>query len=212
MPITKEQLQSIMKNCNVDLWIDPLNVAMDRFEINTPTRMAAFLAQVAHESGETSQLSEKLSYSSADRLCTVWPKRFPTPESAAPYVKNPQALASHVYANRGGNGDEPSGDGWRYRGRGLIQLTFKDNYRLAEKALGLPLLDDPDQAATPEIAALTAANYWQQHGLNALADHQPDDDDEADFVEISIRINGGRVGLPQRKQYWELAKTALNVG
>lgn len=212
MQLTKEQLQEIMPNCDADTWIEPLNVAMDQFEINTPTRMAAFLAQVAHESAETTCLTERLSYSRADRLCAVWPKRFPTLNSAAPYVKNPEGLANLVYANRGGNGNAASGDGFRYRGRGLFQLTFKDNYQLAGDALGLPLVEDPDSVAIPDVAALTAAHYWQRLGLNALADHQPGDDDMADFEEISIRINGGRVGLPARKRYWVQAQAVLGVG
>jgi len=212
MQLTKDQLKAVMPQCNADQWIDPLNAAMEQFEINTPTRMAAFLAQLAHESMETTHLTEGLSYSRAERLCAVWPKRFPAPASAAPYVKNPEKLANFVYASRGGNGDEASGDGWRYRGRGLFQLTFKDNCRLAGDALNLPLVDEPDRVTTPEVAALTAANYWQRLGLNALADHQPGDDDVKDFEQISIRINGGRVGLPERKLYWAKAQAVLNIG
>lgn len=209
MSLTQDQLKAIMPRCDAGQWIDPLNAAMERFEINTPSRMAAFLAQLAHESAETTRLTEGLSYSRAERLCAVWPKRFPTPASAAPYVRNPQALANFVYANRGGNGDKSSGDGWRYRGRGLFQLTFKDNYRLAGDALNLPLAADPDLVTTPAVAALTAASFWQRLGLNALADHQPGDDDMKDFEQISIRINGGRTGLPERKRYWAKAQAVL---
>ena len=209
MPLTQAQLKSIMPRCDADQWVDPLNAAMERFEINTPARMAAFLAQLAHESTETTCLTEGLTYSRAERLCKVWPKRFPTLASAAPYVKNPQKLANYVYAGRGGNGNETSGDGWRYRGRGLFQLTFKDNYRLAGEALNLPLVDDPDRVTTAAVAALTAAHYWQRLGLNALADHQPGDDDVKDFEGISIRINGGRTGLMERKKYWATAQAVL---
>ncbi len=212
MPLTQDQLQAIMPLCDTGKWIDPLNAAMERFEIDTPSRMAAFLAQLAHESTETTRLTEGLFYSKAERLCKVWQKRFPTPASAEPYVKNPQKLANFVYAGRGGNGNEASGDGWRYRGRGLFQLTFRDNYRLAGETLNLPLVDDPDRVVIPEVAALTAANYWQRLGLNALADHQPGDDDVKDFEQISIRINGGRTGLPERKRYWATAQTVLRNG
>ncbi len=209
MQLTHDQLKAIMPRCDADQWLIPLNAAMARFEINTPPRIAAFLAQIAHESAETTRLTEGLYYTSAKRLCAVWPKRFPTTASAVPYIKNPEKLANFVYANRGGNGDVSSGDGYRYRGRGLFQLTFRDNYRLAGEALNLPLIEDPDQATLPGIAALTAASYWQRLGLNALADHQPGDDDVKDFVEISIRINGGRVGLAERKRYWARAQKTL---
>lgn len=212
MQITGSQLKAVMPLCEADKWAAPLNAAMERFEINTPARIAAFLAELAHESTEMTKLTEGLFYSRAERLCKVWPKRFPTPASAEPYVKNSQKLANFVYAGRGGNGNQTSGDGYRYRGRGLFQLTFKDNYRLAGEALGLPLVENPDLATTPEVAALTAAHYWQRLGLNALADHQPGDDDEKDFEQISIRINGGRTGLPERKRYWAKAREALAAG
>jgi len=211
MQLTKNQLKAAMPLCDTDKWLAPLNNAMDQFEINTPDRAAAFLAQLAHESAETTRLTEGLSYSRADRLCTVWPKRFPTPAAAEPYVKNPEKLANFVYANRGGNGDAASGDGYRYRGRGLFQLTFRDNYRLAGDALNLALIANPDLVLTPDVAALTAAHYWQRLGLNVLADHQPGDDDMKDFEQISIRINGGRVGLPERKKYWTQAQIALGI-
>lgn len=212
MQLTREQLKGIMPRCNDGLWVAPLNGAMAQFEINTPARAAAFLAQLAHESAETTRLEEGLSYSTADRLCKVWPRRFPTLASAEPYVKNPEKLANQVYANRGGNGDTASGDGYRYRGRGLFQLTFRDNYRLAGDALKTDLVAKPELVATPEFASLTAAHYWQRLGLNALADHQPGDDDIKDFEQISIRINGGRVGLAERKKYWAIAQAILVAG
>lgn len=211
MQLTEKQLKTIMPRCDTGIWIAPLNDAMARFEIDTPDRAAAFLAQLAHESAETTRLTEGLSYSRPERLCAVWPKRFPTTSAALPYVKNPEKLANFVYANRGGNGDAASGDGYRYRGRGLFQLTFKDNYRLAGDALNIALVDTPDLVATPPVAALTAAHYWQRLGLNALADHQPGDDDVKDFEQISIRINGGRVGLAERKKYWAQAQAALGI-
>jgi putative chitinase len=211
MLLTKEHLNAIMPRCDAALWVAPINAATQRFEINTPTRLAAFLAQLAHESSETTRLSEGLSYSKVEYLQKAWPTRFPTPASAAPYLNQPQKLANFVYAGRGSNGNPASGDGYRYRGRGLFQLTSRDNYRLAGKALNLPLVDNPDLVLQPEVAALTAAHFWQSLGLNMLADHQPGDDDVKDFEKISIRINGGRNGLPERKKYWAQAKTVLGV-
>ena len=209
MKITAQQLKMIMPKCNTDQWLNPLNQAMTQFEINTSSRIAAFLAQVAHESVETTILSENLNYS-ALRLTQVWPQRFPSVAMAQAYAKNPEKLANFVYAGRGGNGNSASGDGWRYRGRGLFQLTTKDNYRLAGQALALPLVDKPDLLLSPEVAALTAAQFWQRLGLNVLADHQVGDNDEKDFEKISIKINGGKVGLAERKKYWQLAKKTLN--
>jgi putative chitinase len=209
MKIKAQQLKAIMPKCNTDQWLNPLNQAMAKFEINTSSRIAAFLAQVAHESVETTILSENLNYS-ALRLTQVWPQRFPSVAMAQAYAKNPEKLANFVYAGRGGNGNSASGDGWRYRGRGLFQLTTKDNYRLAGQALSLPLVDKPDLLLLPEVAALTAAQFWQRLGLNVLADHQVGDNDEKDFEKISIKINGGKVGLAERKRYWQLAKKVLN--
>ena len=209
MKVTAQQLKIIMPKCNTDQWLNALNQAMTKFEINTSARIAAFLAQVAHESSETTTLSENLNYS-ALRLTQVWPQRFPSVVLAQAYAKNPEKLANFVYAGRGGNGSSASGDGWRYRGRGLFQLTTKDNYRLAGQALSLPLVDKPDLLLLPEVAALTAAQFWQRLGLNVLADHQVGDNDEKDFEKISIKINGGKVGLAERKRYWQLAKKTLN--
>ncbi|MDO9177736.1 MAG: glycoside hydrolase family 19 protein [Agitococcus sp.] len=209
MKITAQHLKTIMPKCNTDQWLNPLNQAMTQFEINTSSRIAAFLAQVAHESAETTVLSENLNYS-ALRLTQVWPHRFSTLAVAQNYAKNPEKLANFVYAGRGGNGNKASGDGWRYRGRGLFQLTTKDNYRFVGQALALPLVDKPDLLLSPEVAALTAAQFWQRLGLNVLADHQMGDNDEKDFEKISIKINGGKVGLVERKKYWQLAKKTLN--
>ena len=191
-------------------WIDALNAAMLRYEINTPARAAAFLAQTAHESGEFRRLVENLSYSAAG-LCKTWPKRFSTLDIAKPYERKPELLANYVYAKRLGNGDVASGDGWRFRGRGLIQLTGRGNYRSCGAAIVLPLETEPERLETPEAAAMAAAQFWQSRGLNHLADDQNDDNDDEDFVAITRIINGGIAGLTARRTYWMRAKIALGI-
>jgi putative chitinase len=139
----------------------------------------------------------------------VWPKRFPTLEKAQEYARQPEKLANYVYAKRLGNGDVDSGDGWRYRGRGLIQLTGRANYQSAGRALSRPFEAQPELLEDPAEAAMSAAHFWQSRGLNELADDRNDDNDDADFVRISVIINGGRVGLPERRESWAKAKAAL---
>lgn len=197
--LTADKLKKALPLCpDPDAWAKALAPALDRYEINTHDRICSFLAQVGHESGQFRTLVESLTYSTAARLMKVFPKRFPTLASAAPYVKNPQGLANFVYANRLGNGDAASGDGFRYRGRGLIQLTGKSNYIAAGKAIGVDLVNHPDSLVEPPYAALSAAWFWQSHGLNALADDKTGDSDLEDFREITRRINGGYVGLQER--------------
>ena len=125
------------------------------------------------------------------------------------YERNPELLANYVYAKRLGNGDAASGDGWRFRGRGLIQLTGRGNYRSCGLAVTLPLETEPEQLETPEAAALAAAQFWQSRGLNHLADDQNDDNDDEDFVAITKVINGGTAGLTARRMYWVRAKAVL---
>lgn len=209
--ITEAQLKQIMPtSSNTAVWIKALNEAMERFEINTHHRGAAFLAQIAHESGELGRLVENLNYS-AKRLMQVWPSRFSTLAKAQHYERNPEKLANYVYADRLGNGDEASGDGWKFRGRGLIQVTGRGNYQKAAKALGLALEQQPELLEQPGPAALSAAQFWQSHDLNEFADDRNNENDAADFVTISIRINGGRAGLNERKRYWQKAKSVLGI-
>lgn len=127
-------------------------------------------------------------------MLKVWPKRFPTPEKAAEYERNPEKLANYVYASRLGNGDTTSGDGWRFRGRGLIQVTGRGNYRSVRSGIGLDLEASPELLEQSEAAALSAAFFWKSHGLNELADDRNDDNDDEDFVTITVRINGGKEG------------------
>jgi putative chitinase len=205
--ITRDQLQGIMPNADSEAWTDVLNDAMARHAISNPRREAAFLAQIAVESRELRTLVENLNYS-AQRLTAVWPKRFPSLAAAAPYEHNPERLASRVYANRLGNGDEVSGDGWRFRGRGLIQVTGRDNYRRVGQALALPLEAQPELLEQPQPAALSAASFWQSRGLNELAD---DCTDDGRFVAICEAVNGGDAGLDERRAHWASAKRALGI-
>jgi putative chitinase len=180
-------------------WIDAINQTFEYFDISTPEQQASFLGQCGHESAGFTALVENLNYR-AESLCKVWTKRFPTLESAQPYHRNPEAIANHVYANRMGNGDEQSGDGWAYRGRGLIQLTGRDNYRACGEALGVDLESDPDLVSTPQFAALSAGWFWSTHGLNRIAE---------DIVAVTKKINGGTHGLDDRVARTERALNAL---
>jgi putative chitinase len=208
--LTQTQLRAFLPRVpSATPWTAALNAAMVRFEINSPDRAAAFLAQVAHESAELQRLVENLSYT-AKRLMQVWPKRFPILAAALPYERQPERLANYVYAKRLGNGDETTGDGWRFRGRGLLQITGRGNYRATGLALQLPLEARPELLETPAVAALAAAQFWQSRGLNQLADDRNDDNDDEDFVTITVTINGGRVGLDARRLYWTRAKAAMS--
>lgn len=185
--ITAEQLKEIHI---AEDWLEPLNEAMHRYEINTPLRMAAFIGQCAHESGNFKSLQENLNYS-AESLCRVWPSRFPTLESAQPYHRNPDKIANKVYGGRMGNGTEETEEGSLYKGRGLIQLTGKDNYRLASDALGEDFVSSPDLVCGFKHAALTAAWFWNKRGLNKEADAK-------DYTAMTKKINGGVIGLDDR--------------
>ena len=154
--------------------------------------MAAFIGQCSHESGGFRTLNENLNYS-AQGLRNTWPSRFPDDATANAYARQPEKIANKVYGGRMGNGPEASGDGWRYHGRGLIQLTGKANYQAAGAALGVDLVANPDLAATPKYAALTAGWYWDTHKLNALADKQ-------DNTAITKAINGSTLGLIDRQR------------
>lgn len=177
--------------------------AMAEFDIDTPQRQAMFLAQLAHESAELTRLEENLRYSPS-RIMEVFPRHVSSWRDADALSKSPEKLANRVYASRYGNGDEASGDGYRYHGRGLIQLTFADNYRLAGSALHLPLLDKPDLLLQPEAAARSAAWFWFSHGCNQLADG-------GDFMAVTRRINGGTNGYTGRCSYLTLARKALGA-
>ena len=170
-------------------WFDPLLETFARFDISTPYRQAAFVGQCQHESGNFKMLEENLNYK-AESLISTWPSRFDA-ENAQEYAHNPEKIANKVYAGRMGNGNEESGDGWKYHGRGLIQLTGKDNYTLCGDALMLDLLRDPEILLTPQGAALSAGWFWKKHGLNECAEAKQ-------YELMTKRINGGNLGLEDR--------------
>lgn len=184
MDISVDQLRQLGMSVAVATRFAPhLPAAFQRFAINTPQRAAAFLAQCHVESAAFTRLTENLNYRSIARLRAVWPSRFRSEAAAAPYLGNPERLANRVYAGRLGNGPESSGDGWRFRGRGLKQLTGRDNYTRAAAALGRPYVQQPELLEQPADAVLTAAWYWHSNGLNALADTGNHDG-------ITRRVNG----------------------
>lgn len=180
-------------------WLDPLNETFQKYDINTPKRQACFIGQCMHESGGFRLTKENLNYS-ASSLMKTWPSRFPDMDTAEKYEHNPVKIASKVYAGRMGN-ITPE-DAGMYIGRGLIQLTGKDNYKTASDALNEDLLANPQLVEEPRYAALTAGWYWNKKGLNALADSN-------DIETMTKRINGGLIGLEDRKAKINMAFNAL---
>lgn len=183
--------------------LDRFNASLEEAQATTPARVAMLLAQTAVETRELRVYVESLSYS-AERLIIVWPHRFPALALARPYEHQPEKLANLVYAGRLGNGDESSGDGWKYRGRGSLQITGCDNYLAAGLWLDLPLRQSPDMAALPEHAFRVGAWAWRAKGCNQLAD-------TGDVARVTRRINGGAIGLAERIAYYERARAALGV-
>jgi putative chitinase len=196
--VSKEQL----KELHIDpVWEAALNTTFDRFDISNPFRQAAFIGQAAHESGNFKMLVENLNYR-AETLMKVWPKRFPTLEFAKQYERDPKKIANSVYANRMGNRDEASGDGFRFRGRGLFQTTGHAGYYHAGQALGEDFVMQPDLVATPQYAALTAGFFWSTHKLNQYADSR-------DYKMMTKKINGGFIGLADREKHINHALAVL---
>ena len=195
----KEHLQGLIgNNPYLDYWYDAMVQILPEYEINTPERVAAWLAQTAHESGYFKFLKENLNYR-ATSLQKVFKKYFPTEEMAQDYASRPnkqEAIANRVYANRMGNGDEASGDGFRYLGRGLIQLTGKNNYTLFAASIDTPLEEIPEYLQTFEGAVQSACWFWDQNNLNRFADTR-------DIVTMSKRINGGTIGMEDRIMKYE---------
>lgn len=184
-------------------WIPALNDTFARFMIATPLQQAAFIGQCGHECGQFKVLEENLNYR-AETLMKLWPKRFPTREIADQYARNPKKIANKVYASRMGNRDEASGDGYRFRGRGCIQLTGHSNYFHASQAIGTDFVKEPDLVATPQYAALTAGWFWDTHKLNKFADVR-------DWTGLTKRINGGIIGLDDRIKHINHALEVLTA-
>jgi putative chitinase len=169
-------------------WLEPLQETFEKYQINTPKRQACFIGQCMHESGGFKFLKENLNYS-AKALMATWPSRFPDMDMAEKYERQPEKIANKVYSGRMGNTED--GDGARYIGRGLIQLTGKDNYMAFGEAIGEDLVSNPQLVEQPRYAALSAGWFWNKRGLNALADAM-------DVTTMTVRINGGRIGIDDR--------------
>ena len=199
--ITTEQLASIVlrPQKSLEKWITPLTHVMERYDITTTRRKEMFLAQIALESTGFSRVEENLNYSSR-RLREVFPKYFLTDALALQYAGKPEKIANRVYARKSlGNGDEASGDGWKYRGRGLKQLTGKYNYEQCGRGLDIDIVNEPDLLLQPEYAALSAGWFWKSNDCNSFAD-------KSDFIGLTRRINGGLNGLKDREIYLARAK------
>ena len=182
-------LSNALQTLGIDpKWEEPLQAAFDKYDINTPKRQAAFIGQCAHESANFKVLQENLNYS-AEGLMKTWPSRFPTKEVADQYARQPAKIAGKVYNGRLGNTSEEEAS--KYLGRGLIQLTGKENYERCGLAIGVDLLSNPDLLLDPRYAAMSAGWFWNKKGLNELADQQ-------EHGQITKRINGGTIGLDDR--------------
>ena len=195
--------QMVPGNPYIDDWHEALDQLLDDYGINTPQRVAHFIAQCAHESGNFRFIRENLNYS-AQGLQGTFRKYFPTLELEQQYQRQPERIANRVYASRMGNGDEASGDGWRYCGRGLIQLTGKDNYTFFAGSLGIPVEEAAEYLATFEGAAQSACWFWEQNNLNRFAD-------AGDIKGLTRAINGGYIGLEDRIHHYEHALHVMGV-
>ena len=200
--ITVEQFTEMFpKNKNPQAWTTALNEVLPTYKIDTPERIASFLAQCGHESAGFTVLQENLNYS-ADGLNKIFKKYFPTLDSAQPYARKPEMIANRVYGGRMGNGPESSGDGYKYRGRGPIQLTGKDNYRAFAKDMFEDwenLFDNPDWVTSDrDFALMSAIWFWNKNKLNVQAD-------AGDIKLMTKKINGGYIGLEDRIKHYNEA-------
>ncbi len=196
MELTESQLKQIIpKNQYVNYWYAALQQLLPQYEINTSERIAAFLAQCAHESGGFVFIKENLNYR-WQSLRKVFPKYFPTDALAQQYEKQPEKIANRVYANRMGNGPEESGDGYKFCGRGLIQVTGRENYSWFAASLHISPEEASEYMETFEGAAQSACWFWESNNLNQWADKR-------DILTLTKRINGGTIGLEDRKKHYE---------
>jgi putative chitinase len=205
--ITLEQIKEICPNAKQDIAeaiANNYDLLSEYYEINTPLRLAHFLAQCAHESGGFRLMQENLNYS-ADGLNKIFPKYFKIAgRNAEEYAKKPAKIANLVYANRMGNGDSATGDGWNYCGRGLIQLTGKNNYSSLAETLEMTIDEAVEYIQTAGGALESAAWFWANNGCNELADTD-------DIVRVTKKVNGGTIGLEDRKEHLESFKEALGI-
>lgn len=189
-PLQLKQIANIKDVARLTELTNAINDTLAKFEINTPLRVQHFLAQVLHESGNLSTFKENLNYS-AKGLTTTFRKYFLTEEVATPYARKPDLIANKVYASRMGNGDESTGDGAKFKGRGAIQVTGRENYTQLSKTTGIDFISKPELLETTKYALLSAGWFWSKTGLNAFADKD-------DILTITKRINGGTNGLNER--------------
>lgn len=205
--LTKEKLNKLIpKNPYLDHWFNALDQLLPDYQIDTPRRVAAFIAQCSHESGEFRIIRENLNYR-WQSLRKLFPRYFPTDELAQQYASMPnkqEAIANRIYANRMGNGPENSGDGYLYRGRGLIQLTGKENYSWFAASLGISVQEATEYLETFEGATQSACWFWETNNLNQWADKD-------DILTLTKRINGGTIGLEDRIKHYEHAKEVLGA-
>jgi putative chitinase len=198
LTFTKEQFSSVIgNNPDLDGWYEALSSVLPTYEIDSPQRVAAFIAQCTHESGGFKRLKENLNYK-AESLRRVFPKYFPTDALAQEYAHKQEQIANRVYGGRMGNGDESSGDGFRYCGRGLIQLTGKNNYTKFAESIGMSVEEVPALLETFEGAVKSACWFWKTNNLNQYAD-------SGDILTMTKRINGGTIGLEDRIKHYNHA-------
>lgn len=202
--ITAELFHRLYPNATTpQQWADALNTYLPQYGIDTLVRYSAFLAQCGHESQGFTRIAENLNYS-ADALMRTWPKRFP-PEIAHNYARKPESIANRAYANRMGNGPEESGDGWKYRGKGCIQLTGKDNQAAFAKHAGIDLEVIGGYLLTIEGAVHSACWFWREHGCNVYADRN-------DIIGCTKAINGGLIGLKEREHEYKHISSVFGIG